>query len=137
MCVRSNLANHYRKSCGSNEDTLSATRKESMDNVTHDKAESKTASFAANDTPTMPSWLLEMTEYYIILHITFHPFNNERDMSVTISITFYPSLFPFFYPLYSDVEKIDISNDAKSLQMEFLIDDQRPFKNITFEDDDT
>lgn len=105
-----------------------------MDNVTRDKAESKAAS-AANDSLTMPSWLLEMTEYYIILHIAFYPFNNEYDTSVTVSITFHPSPC-FFYPLYSDIGKIDISDDAKSLQMEFPIDDQR-FKNITFEDDDT
>lgn len=124
-----------------NEDTLigDETRKESMDNVTHDETGSETASLAADNAPAMPSWLLEMTEYCINLHITFffHPFNNEYDTSVTLIDYFLPSFICFFYPSYSDAGRIGVSNDAKSLQVEFLIDDQRRFKKITFEDDDT
>lgn len=69
----------------------------------------------------------------IILHITFHLFKSEH--GIVFHISFYSRLL-FFY--ISNIEKININNDAKSLQMEtFLtIDEQHDFKNITIKESD-
>ncbi|XP_036144382.1 katanin-interacting protein isoform X2 [Monomorium pharaonis] len=103
-----------------------------MDNVTCDKTETKTAPLAAM--LKMPSWLLEMSEYVVISCVFF--------IFLRITMTLFSTFRSHVsYTLYiSNIEKITISNDAKSLQMEtFLIDDQNYFKNITIkrEDDDT
>jgi len=105
-----------------------------MDNVTYD-TENKSASLATN-TLKMPSWLLEMTEYVVLfcINVIFHLFKNEYN------IVFHFFLFSSFILYISNIEKININNNAKLLQMEtFLIDDQYHFKNITIkkQSDDT
>jgi len=101
-----------------------------MDNVTYDKMENETASLAANALK-MPSWLMEMTEYVAFFR-TLLLFNFLR---INMASFF---LFSLFILYISNVEKINTSNDAKSLKMEtfVLIDDQHHLKNIIIKKED-
>lgn len=58
-------------------------------------------------------------------------------MNMTLFSTFY-FILAFYLLHYSNIEKINTNNDAKSLQMEtFLIDGRHHFKSITITQKET